>query len=58
MDSFKRLTIVFTFCITIAQAQNAAQKDATVLGFKLHYLEAGRGPVVVLLHGIGGDGSR
>src|SRR4029078_8458041 len=28
------------------------------LGFKLHYLEAGRGAPVVLLHGLGGDGSR
>ena len=36
----------------------AAAKDATVLGFKLHYLEAGRGAPVVLLHGLGGDGSR
>jgi pimeloyl-ACP methyl ester carboxylesterase len=33
-------------------------KDVTVLGFKLHYLEAGRGAPVVLLHGLGGDGSR
>jgi 2-hydroxy-6-oxonona-2,4-dienedioate hydrolase len=58
MDSFNRLTIVFTFCIAVAQGQNAVQKDATVIGFKLHYQEAGRGPVVVLLHGLGGDGSR
>jgi pimeloyl-ACP methyl ester carboxylesterase len=36
----------------------AAGKDVTVLGFKLHYLEAGRGAPVVLLHGLGGDGSR
>jgi len=36
----------------------AVGKDATVLGFKLHYLEAGRGAPVVLLHGLGGDGSR
>ncbi len=36
----------------------AAAKDVTVLGFKLHYLEAGRGAPVVLLHGLGGDGSR
>jgi pimeloyl-ACP methyl ester carboxylesterase len=34
------------------------EKDATVYGFKLHYLEAGRGAPVVLLHGLGGDGSR
>jgi len=33
-------------------------KDVTVLGFKLHYLEAGRGAPVILLHGLGGDGSR
>lgn len=37
---------------------SAASKDVTVLGFKLHYLEAGRGAPVVLLHGLGGDGSR
>jgi pimeloyl-ACP methyl ester carboxylesterase len=35
-----------------------AGKDVTVLGFKLHYLEAGRGAPIVLLHGLGGDGSR
>jgi pimeloyl-ACP methyl ester carboxylesterase len=33
-------------------------KGATVFGFKLHYREAGQGPVVILLHGLGGDGSR
>src|SRR5919109_166011 len=36
----------------------ATARDTTVLGFKLHYLEAGRGAPVVLLHGLGGDGSR
>jgi pimeloyl-ACP methyl ester carboxylesterase len=43
-----------------AQPSSAAPagKDVTVLGFKLHYLEAGRGAPVVLLHGLGGDGSR
>ncbi len=39
-------------------ATSATAKDATVLGFKLHYLEAGSGAPVVLLHGLGGDGSR
>jgi 2-hydroxy-6-oxonona-2,4-dienedioate hydrolase len=39
-------------------AAGVASKDVTVLGFKLHYLEAGRGAPVVLLHGLGGDGSR
>ena len=32
-----------------------ADRTATVYGQKLHYLEAGRGPTVVLLHGLGGD---
>ena len=41
-----------------AQSPAAVSKDVTVLGFKLHYLEAGRGAPVVLLHGLGGDGSR
>jgi 2-hydroxy-6-oxonona-2,4-dienedioate hydrolase len=36
----------------------AVAKDVTVLGFRLHYLEAGRGAPLVLLHGLGGDGSR
>src|SRR5713226_2021781 len=33
-------------------------KDATVFGYKLHYLEAGRGEPVILLHGSGGEGAR
>jgi len=32
-----------------------SEKDATVFGFKLHYREAGRGPAVILLHGLGGS---
>jgi 2-hydroxy-6-oxonona-2,4-dienedioate hydrolase len=46
--------------LTVAAQQRpaAAGKDVTVLGFKLHYLEAGRGAPLVLLHGLGGDGSR
>ena len=39
-------------------ARTPVAKDATVLSFKLHYLEAGHGPAVILLHGLGGDGSR
>jgi pimeloyl-ACP methyl ester carboxylesterase len=37
---------------------NTDAKDVSVFGFKLHYLEAGRGAPIVLLHGLGGDGSR
>jgi pimeloyl-ACP methyl ester carboxylesterase len=35
-----------------------AAKDATVFSFKLHYLEAGRGQPIILLHGTGGEGAR
>jgi len=33
-------------------------KDATVFSYKIHYLEAGRGAPVILLHGMGGEGAR
>jgi pimeloyl-ACP methyl ester carboxylesterase len=32
-------------------------KWATIFGMKIHYLEAGSGPAVILLHGLGGDAS-
>ena len=57
------LTIVFLFAVSItasaqttAAAQSAvADKTATVYGVKIHYQEAGSGPAVILLHGLGGD---
>src|SRR5882672_6060352 len=55
------LVVVLAVAAIVATAHPravAAGKDVTVLGFKLHYLEAGRGAPVVLLHGLGGDGSR
>ena len=48
----------------LEHAQNSSgistgvEKDVTVLGFKIRYREAGSGPAVILLHGLGGDGSR
>jgi pimeloyl-ACP methyl ester carboxylesterase len=38
------------------QAQPTAQKEVTVFGQKIRYLEAGSGPTVILLHGLGGNG--
>ena len=38
------------------QAQPAAQKEVVVFGQKIRYLEAGSGPTVILLHGLGGNG--
>jgi 2-hydroxy-6-oxonona-2,4-dienedioate hydrolase len=46
---------------TSAGAQERVEpvaKDATVFGYKLHYLEAGRGEPIILLHGTGGEGAR
>lgn len=41
-----------------AKPAEPVAKDVMVHGFKLHYLEAGSGTPIILLHGIGGDGSR
>jgi pimeloyl-ACP methyl ester carboxylesterase len=57
--SFLLVAAISAACVTAtAQSPTPVGKDVTVLGFKLHYLEAGRGAPVVLLHGLGGDGSR
>jgi pimeloyl-ACP methyl ester carboxylesterase len=51
--------IVAAVGVVMAQPKPAiASKNVTVNGFTLHYLEAGQGPAIVLLHGLGGDGSR
>ena len=43
-----------TFCVfTLANAQTS--KEITVFGQKIHYVEAGTGPTVILLHGLGGS---
>jgi 2-hydroxy-6-oxo-6-(2'-aminophenyl)hexa-2,4-dienoate hydrolase len=36
-------------------AQAPASKQVEVFGQKIHYLEAGSGPNVILLHGLGAD---
>ena len=58
-----RVLIVAAICTVAAalagqEKPAVASKDVTVLTFRLHYLEAGRGAPVVLLHGLGGDSSR
>ena len=48
------LLIAVTFCVaSLANAQTS--KEITVFGQKIHYLEAGSGPTVILLHGLGGS---
>jgi 2-hydroxy-6-oxonona-2,4-dienedioate hydrolase len=38
-----------------AQSGAPPSKEAVIFGQKIHYLDAGSGPVVVLLHGLGGN---
>ena len=46
--------IAITICLaTLAKAQTA--REVTVFGQKIHYVEAGTGPTVILLHGLGGS---
>jgi pimeloyl-ACP methyl ester carboxylesterase len=52
------IAVATLFSVSAQPRSSAVAKDVTVLGFKLHYLEAGRGAPVILLHGLGGDGSR
>ncbi len=52
------LLIFLNFAPAGAQQQAAtspASKEATIYGVKIHYLEAGSGPTVILLHGLGGN---
>lgn len=52
------LFIILSAAVSAAQqAQPAfAQKDVVVFGQKIRYLDAGSGPTVILLHGLGGSG--
>lgn len=54
---FKRLQLSFVLCVLCAavNAQAPADKQIEVFGQQIHYLEAGSGPTVILLHGLGGD---
>jgi 2-hydroxy-6-oxonona-2,4-dienedioate hydrolase len=52
------LVAVMLFCAAAARAQvpqPAPGKSVVVFGQKINYVEAGSGPVVVLLHGLGGN---
>jgi 2-hydroxy-6-oxonona-2,4-dienedioate hydrolase len=50
--------LMFGACAGAQERLEPAAKDATVFGYKLHYLEAGRGEPIILLHGSGGEGAR
>ena len=54
---YRRLYCMMAFCALAATAygQDAATKQVEIFGQKIYYLEAGSGPEVILLHGLGGD---
>jgi pimeloyl-ACP methyl ester carboxylesterase len=59
----RRFALVATSILVLgisAMAQNVqpVAEDAIVFSYKIHYLEAGRGAPVILLHGAGGEGAR
>lgn len=61
MKQYRRalFAFLFTLCLAASAAAQAPapqqQKEAVVFGQKIKYVEAGSGPVVVLLHGLGGN---
>ena len=49
------LLLVAYVTVAASQASAPAAKETLVFGQKIHYLEAGSGPTVILLHGLGGS---
>src|SRR5678815_1283727 len=53
-----KIRIVFLIAITLvvsAVARAQTSKEVLVFGQKIQYVEAGAGPTVILLHGLGGS---
>ena len=51
----KKLIVLSIVTASVIWAQAPASKQVEVFGQKIHYLEAGSGPNVILLHGLGAD---
>ena len=51
----KKLIALSIVSASVIWAQAPASKQVEVFGQKIHYLEAGSGPDVILLHGLGAD---
>src|SRR4249920_3210488 len=49
------VTILAASAVLTAQTPGVSDKQVTVAGRVAHYLEAGTGPPVVLIHGLGAD---
>jgi pimeloyl-ACP methyl ester carboxylesterase len=51
-----RITFLIAITLLVAAVANAqTSKEVLVFGQKIHYVEAGSGPTVILLHGLGGS---
>ena len=51
-----RITFLIAITLCVASLANAqTSKEVLVFGQKIHYVEAGTGPTVILLHGLGGS---
>lgn len=50
------LIVASAVAASAAQQAQPAQKAVVVFGQKIRYMEAGTGPTVILLHGLGGSG--
>lgn len=59
MSGYVAILLLISMLALNAGAQTAAtaqaHKQVEVYGQKIHYIEAGSGPTVILLHGLGGD---
>jgi len=51
-------TLLFGTRASVDERSQPIAKDATVFGYRIHYLEAGRGDPVILLQGTGVEGAR
>jgi pimeloyl-ACP methyl ester carboxylesterase len=52
----RRILVLIAITLFVAAIANAqASKEVLVFGQKIHYVEAGTGPTVILLHGLGGS---
>jgi pimeloyl-ACP methyl ester carboxylesterase len=50
--------LVMASSSTAQERPEPTAKDASVFGYRIHYLEAGGGDPLILLHGTGGEGAR
>ena len=53
--TFCAFVLLLCASLTTLASQVPAEKEALVFGQKIYYLEAGSGPTVILLHGLGGS---